>query len=402
MSSKSELKLPWPEMTLHFPAPVQTISESKLGDLWPEFVQAFQGKYSRFASYLMYLSTDFSGGFKVCSVLGANPAENTFNVPFTPPGPPISKEIRNQIWALCQKREWEEVNREEWELLGMSFLLTGELDSFYAWVEMTKKEFGLSEECKKFLTLLGWNFETNLAETNVLNSLVSYVIGDFAKADFSFLAQAVLKEGYWQFSGVLFDAIAKNIWNGREILPFLDFLSGFYADWQNWEKAKFLKVTLGKVPPFSALIRAKKILTPSEFIEYSNHLKLLFRGDFEEPEGDFGYDLAISVDPFFSTLIRFDKEGESYKAELMEELESKPYSYIVNLQYAIVLYRQGDANGFLQYYQNGGRLRYLAVPLYLYARVMENKNEEALANSIFQTLDKLHKTPVFPSELGEI
>lgn len=402
MSSKSELKLPWPEMTLHFPAPVPEISETKLGDLWSEFVQAFHGKYSRFASYLMYVSTDFSGGFKVCSVLGTNPTENTFNVPFSPPGPPISLEIRNKIWAICQRKEWEEVNREEWELLGMSFLLTGEIDSFYAWVEMTKKEFGLTEECKKFLTLLGWNFETQTKEADILDSLVSYANGDFAKADFPLIAQSVLKEGYWQLSGVLFDAIAKNIWTGSQILPFLDFLSGFYSEWQVWEKAKFLKVTLGKVPPFSALIRAKKILSPSEYLEYSNHLKLLFRGDFEEAEGEFGYDLSINLDPFLSTLIRLDKEGDTFKNELKEELETRPYSYISNLKYAIVLYRQGDADGFLKFYQNGGRLRYLAIPLYLYARVLENKNEVALASSIFQTLDKLQKTPSFPRELGEV
>jgi hypothetical protein len=402
MSLQSELKLPWPETTFHFPAPVLTIPTPKLSDLWKQFIPAFQGKYSRFANYLMYLSTDFSGGFKVCSVLSTNPTENTFQVPYTPPGPPLSIEIRNQIWTLSRKKQWEELDREEWEMLGFSFLLTGDLRDFNQWVEMTKTEFGLSDNCQKFLTLLGWYTEKVPRDNSILQALVDYSHGDFVNADFNLIANAVLKEGYWQLSGVLFDALAKGAWSGKQILPFLDFLTGFYSEWQDWEKSKFLKTSLGKVPPFSALKRARKLLNKNDFLEYSKYLISIFRGDWEEPEAEFGYESTIPFDPFMTVLIRYDKEGDSYFREIKEALVASPYSYFVNLQMAILAYRNRDYDKFLEFYEKGGRLRYLPLPLYLYAKVKDLRKEETLADSILKTLERHHKTPIFPSELGEV
>jgi len=385
MSLQSEPKLAWPETKLHFPVPAQVIPETKLVDLWTSFVPAFQGKYSRFTSYLMYLSTDFSGGFKVCSVLGTNPAENTFNVPFNPPGPPVLIDIRNQIWAKSQKKDWEELNREDWELLGFSFLLTGEINEFHKWVKMTDREFGLTDECKKFLFVLGWNSDAGNTNSGILQALVDYSKGEYDHADFEMLANSVLKDGHWQLSGVLVDSISKNAWSGKQTLYFLDFLSGFYSDWQDWEKEKFLNLSLGKVPPFIALKRAKKILNSRDFNGYLNHLKIVFRGSWEEPETEFGYDLRVPYDPFILTLLRYEREGETYFREVLENLKSTPYSYFVNIQLAILYYRTGDYTRFLESYEKGGRLRYLSVPLYFFAKVKESRKEETRADSIFQS-----------------
>ncbi len=402
MSSKSELKLPWPEINLHYQAPTVPGPEINLPDLWNQFLSSFQGKQVRFTNYLMYLSTDFSGGFKVCSVLGPNPVENTFSVPVTLPAPSISKEARDQIWERSQKKEWEELNREDWELLGISFLMTGDLTEFHKWISLTSKEFGLTEDCKKYLTLLGWKFDGLSKNISVLDSLVCYAAGDYKNVDFQAIADAILRDGYSQLSGVLLDCIHKNVWTGDQIFPFLNFLTGFYSEWQEWEQAKFLRITLGKVPPFSALKKAKKILKPAAFLEYSKNLKLLFRGEWEESDLEFGFELHVQMDPFMKTLIRFHKEGEDLAKEIMEKLSNFPYSYIINLQYAVVLYRKGDHTGFLKYYENGGRLRYLPLPLYLYARTSYFRKEVSLADSIFQTLEKLNKTPKFPEELGGV
>ncbi len=416
MSFSTEIKLPWPEIRIHFAKTAETVrpksetipqevwepSPANLGELWVALRSSFQGKHFRFTSYLQYLSTDFSGGFKVCSFLGGNRDKNAFQFPFSPPGPPISKDIRDSIWLLCKKRKWEEVDRENWELLGLTFLLTGDIIDFKAWVEMTKKEFGLSEDCKRFLTILGWEtFETG-KDHSLFSSLVAYSSGRFSDVDFPLLSDSVLKEGFWQFSGVLFDSISKGIWSGDKTLVFWEFLTGFYSDWKDWEKAKFLNVSLGKVPAYQSLRYAKKLLSKTEYPVYAFNLKKVFRGDLEEPEAEFGYDLTIPFDPFSITLIRYDREGESFAKILREDLLKTPYSYYSNLQMSLLAYREGNYDLFLEFYQKGGRLRYLPIPLYFYARAMERKNQPGLANSILSALERMRKLPVFPSELGDL
>ena len=211
-----------------------------------------------------------------------------------------------------------------------------------------------------------------------------------------------MKDGYWQLAGVLIDAIGKANWMGENILPFLDFLSGFYNDWKDWEKAKFLNITLGKVPAYPALKKASKILNKNQFQEYSKHLKYLFRGDFEESERGFGYESNVPIDPFMITLLRFDKEREIYTNELQNQIHLAPYSYILNLRMAIVYFRIGDYHRFMEFYEKGGRLKFLPIPLYLFAKVKESRKEETLANSILIALEKHGRTPNFPVELGEI
>jgi hypothetical protein len=416
MTLQSELKLPWPELSIHFPVlATQTVSETSaekssvepasnidLNKLWERFRSTFHGKYSRFASYLMYLSTDFSGGFKVCSFLGIKSIQNTFQ--FSPGSSALSldAEGRDKIWAFCKRKEWEEIDREDWELLGLSFLLTGDTREFSEWVQMTNVEFGLSDDCKRYLTLLSWESFHVSTEATPLHSLYNYTLGAYEKVDFLLLAGEVLKQGNVQIAGVLLDAIEKGVWHGEEILPFLEFIAGNYDNWKDWEKAKFLNLTLGKLPPFLALKKAKKILPKERFLEYTKSLKLNFRGDFEKQELESGSEVSVRFDPFIVTLIRYDRERDAFRKEIAGLIALSPYSYFLNLQMALVSFKDRDFEGFLNFYEKGGRLRYLPTPLYFYARAQKERKEDAVAESILNTLEKLSKIPVFPKELSEI
>ena len=105
----------------------------------------------------------------------------------------------------------------------------------------------------------------------------------------------------------------------------------------------------------------------------------------------------------FSILnLRFDKEREIYTNELQNQIHLAPYSYILNLRMAIVYFRIGDYHRFMEFYEKGGRLKFLPIPLYLFAKVKESRKEETLANSILIALEKHGRTPNFPVELGEI
>lgn len=411
MSLQTELKLPWPEISLQAPPVTSSEPEEKTvhalqtpvyEDHWGVLRSAFQGKYSRFANYLMYLSTDFSGGFKVCSVLEQNPLQNTFSAPFSPPGPPILPATLESVWTLTRNKVWEELDRDDWELLGFGFLLLRDIDKFREWVEVTKSEFEISPDCHNFLFLLGWEFSTTSNGDPILRSLACYASGDFEKCNFQLISSSVLKDGLWQLSGVLLDSIEKTIWSGDEIFPFLEFISGFFGNWQTWEKVKFLNLTLGKIPAFTALRRAQRLLPKETFLEYYKQVSNLMRGNFEDPADDSGYELSIPFDPFMDTLIRFNEEGEKYAIELEDLLKSAPYSYIYNLQVAILKYRQKDYDGFLKNYELGGRMRYMPIPLYLFARVNSFKENVAIADSIFSSLKKRNMTPIFPHELGDL
>ncbi|BDA78100.1 hypothetical protein LPTSP3_g10300 [Leptospira kobayashii] len=418
MSRNIETQLPWPEIRLHFtkqteekpssstetnePTAVSTLAPVPLDAFWKSLRSSFQGKYNRYINYIQYLSTDFSGGFKVCSFLTQNRTENTFHFPFSPPGPPISLEMRNMIWLVCKRKEWEEVEREDWELLGISFLLTGDITDFKAWVEMTKKEFGLSEDCKRFLTLLGWEEHEPEEDDSILQSLIWYSRGNYESVNYKLIANSVLKEGYWQLSGVLLDSIAKLAWKGEDTLKFLQFLSGFYPEWKDWEKTKFKSIVLGKVPAFVLVRYAKKLLSKNEFSFYLDDIKKIFRGDWEEEEIEFGYNVGFPFDPFLVTLLRFDKEGDRFEKAIQTEISQFPYSYFSNLQVALIRYRKGDFDSFLDFYEKGGRLRFLPIPLYLYARALQRKGEIELAGSILSTLEEMGKTPVFPDEMSDI
>ncbi|WP_411823271.1 LBF_1011 family protein [Leptospira sp. 'Mane'] len=418
MSRNIETQLPWPEIRLHFtkqmeekptlsavadePSLVSTLDPISLDVFWTSLRSSFQGKYNRYISYIQYLSTDFSGGFKVCSFLTQNRNQDTFQFPFSPPGPPISLEMRNMIWLVCKRKEWEEVEREDWELLGISFLLTGDITDFKAWVEMTKKEFGLSEDCKRFLTLLGWEEYESEEDGSILQSLVNYSRGKYEFVDYKLISNAVLKEGYWQLSGVLLDSISKLAWKGKDILKFLQFLSGFYSEWQDWEQAKFKSIVLGKVPAFSLVRYAKKLLPKNDFSFYLDDIKKTFRGDLEEEEVRFGYNVGFPFDPFLVTLLRYDKEKDRFEKTTDEEGFRFPYSYFSNLQIALVQYRKGNLDSFFEFYEKGGRLRFLPIPLYLYARALQKKGETEVADSILLTLEKMGKSPVFPDEMSDI
>ncbi|GBF49788.1 hypothetical protein LPTSP4_13070 [Leptospira ryugenii] len=411
MSQPSQFTLSWPETRLVSPKHSPKVNEPSiskqdqnrpLAELWSEYLETFSGKQSRFAQYLLYLSTDFSGGLKVCSILAGNSKENPFSVVWTPPAPKLNSSLRDEIWRRCLAKEMEEIDRENWETLGFGFLLTGELKSFSDWVEFTEREFGLKDDCIAFLQLLGKKSADLQGSTSVLQVLVDYMQGNFEQVSFESLSRMVLVDGHWQISGILFHAIENGHWTGEPSIRFLQFLSAFFQDWKEWEQAQFLNVVLGKAPAFPLLRKAKQILNPNQYLIFKNKLEIVYRGDWEESDRIFAYDLHLSFDPFINCMMKYKEGGESFLNTLYFESRKKPYSFYLNMQMALVCFMNGEYDSFLHYYSLAGRLKHLPTPLYIYAKVLESRGNETNSNAIFSTLDRLGNTPVFPRELGDI
>ncbi|TGL87917.1 hypothetical protein EHQ68_00720 [Leptospira congkakensis] len=385
MSLQTEYKLQWPEYRIEFHQRPHIPKSATLPELWPSLRAFFSGSQSRFANYLFYLSTDFSGGFSLCSILGENEANNRFRDPQLLSPTPFPKESLAEIWKLCQNREFEEMEREDWELIGFGLLYSGNLLEFRNWVLKTKEFFGQTDDNRRFLYLLGWESSVFPYENSILHMLVEYVRGNSNVLDFKTLTDAVIVDSHWQISGVLFHAIETGWFTGEETFRFWKFLIGFYAEWEDWEKQKFRSVSLGKIPAFPALRYAKRYFPLDTFHSYQVELETNLRGDWTYGDG-FGYELTHQMDPFVETVVRFRSDGESFIDELKNELIKRPYSYFLNLQLAFISFVKKENQNFLDFYKKAGRLKYLPLALNLYWRVLKSNGEEVLAKSIERTL----------------
>lgn len=385
MSLQTEYKLQWPEYRIEFHKSPHIPKKASLTELWPSLRAFFSGNQSRFANYLFYLSTDFSGGFSLCSILGENEVANRFKDPqlFTPTTFPV--ESLDQIWELCQNREFEEMEREDWELVGFGLLYSGKIREFRNWVLKTKEFFGQTDDNRRFLFLLGWESSELPSDNSILHMLVEYVKGNRESLNFKTLTDAVTLDSYWQIAGVLFHAIEMGWFTGEETFRFWKFLIGFYSEWEEWEKQKFCMVSLGKIPAFPALRYAKRYFPFETFFRYRNDLEMALRGDWIE-ENEFGYELTHEMDPFVETVVRFQNDGDSYEEGLKNELVLKPYSYFINLQLASIAFVKKENQKFLNFYKKAGRLKYLPLALNLYWRVLKDTGETVLANTIERSL----------------
>ncbi|MCW7493831.1 hypothetical protein ND861_15065 [Leptospira sp. 2 VSF19] len=385
MSLQTEYKLQWPEYRIEFHPGPHIPKTATLPELWPSLRAFFSGNQSRFANYLYYLSTDFSGGFSLCSILGENETANRFRDPQLVTPSAFPKESLSQIWEICQNRDFEEMERADWELIGFGFLYSGDIREFRNWVMKTKEFFGQTEDNRRFLFLLGWENSELPYENSILHMLVEYVKGNGEVLDFKTLTDAVTLDSHWQISGVLFHAIEIGWFTGEEIFRFWKFIIGFYSEWDNWEKARFRSVSLGKIPAFSALRYAKRYFTDTDFVLYKEELETSLRGDWTYGNG-FGYELTHQMDPFVETVVRFRNEGEGFEDELKKELTLKPYSYFINLQLAFIYFVKKDNDKFLHFYKKAGRLKYLPLALNLYWRVLKQNGDEILGSSIERSL----------------
>lgn len=385
MSLQTEYKLQWPEYRIEFHPGPHIPKKASLNELWPDLRAFFSGNQSRFANYLHYLSTDFSGGFSLCSVLGENEASFRFRDPQLVSPSPFPKETLFQIWELCQNRDFEEMEREDWELLGFGFLYLGEVLEFRNWVLKTKDFFGQTDDNRRFLFLLGWETSEVTFENSILHMLVEYVKGNRDELNFKSLTDAVVLDSYWQISGVLFHAIEVGWFSGEETFRFWKFLIGFYSEWEEWEKQKFRSVSLGKIPASPALRYAKRYFPENTFVFYREELETNLRGDWTYGDG-FGYELTHQMDPFVETVVRFRADNLKFEEELKTELVKRPYSYFINLQLAFINFVKKEHQSFLEYYKKAGRLKYLPLALNLYWRVLKLNGEEVLAKSIERTL----------------
>ncbi|MCW7470198.1 LBF_1011 family protein [Leptospira kanakyensis] len=385
MSLQTEYKLQWPEYRIEFHPRPNIPKTATLPELWPDLRAFFSGSQSRFANYLYYLSTDFSGGFSLCSILGENEANIRFSDPRLISPSPFPKDSLAQIWKLCQNREFEEMEREDWELIGFSFLYLGNVREFRNWVLKTKEFFGQTDDNRRFLFLLGWESSEVPFENSVLHMLVEYVKGNQDVVDFKTLTDAVITSSHWQISGVLFHAIETGWFTGNDTFPFWKFLIGFYEEWEDWEKQKFRSVSLGKIPAFPALRYAKRYFPLDTFHSYQVELETNLRGDWTYGDG-FGYELTHQMDPFVETVVRFRTDKEKFEEELKNELIKRPYSYFINLQLACISFVKKENQNFLDFYKKAGRLKYLPLALNLYWRVLKSNGEEVLSKSIERTL----------------
>ncbi|EOQ97161.1 hypothetical protein LEP1GSC195_2268 [Leptospira wolbachii serovar Codice str. CDC] len=385
MSLQTEYKLQWPEYRIEFHKRPELPKTATLSELWPSLRAFFSGNQSRFANYLYYLSTDFSGGFSLCSFLGENEVANRFRDPQLTTPSPFPSQSLDKIWKLCQNREFEEMEREDWELIGFGLLYSGQIAEFRNWVVKTKEFFGQTDDNRRFLYLLGWEFSELPYENSILHTLVEYVRGNRETLNFKTLTDAVTLDSHWQISGVLFHAIEMGWFNGDETFRFWKFLIGFYEEWEDWEKQKFRSVSLGKIPAFPALRYAKRYFSEETFLSYREDLETSLHGDWTVNNG-FGYELSHEMDPFVETVVRFRNEGIRYEDDLKNELLLKPYSYFVNLQLASIAFVKKENDKFLSFYKKAGRLKYLPLALNLYFRVLKVTGDEILGSSIERTL----------------
>lgn len=385
MSLQTEYKLQWPEYRIEFHKSPHIPKKASLSELWPSLRAFFSGNQSRFANYLFYLSTDFSGGFSLCSILGENGVANRFRDPqlITPSAFPM--ESLDQIWELCQNRDFEEMEREDWELVGFGLLYSGKITEFRNWVLKTREFFGQTDDNRRFLFLLGWESTDIPYENSILHMLVEYVKGNRDVINFKTLTDAVTLDSHWQISGVLFHAIEMGWYFGEDTFRFWKFLIGFYGEWEEWEKQKFHLVSLGKIPAFPALRYAKRYFPEETFLRYREELEINLRGDWIYGNG-FGYELSHEIDPFVETVVRFQSDGIHYEDELKKELVIRPYSYFINLQLASIAFVKKENDKFLSFYKKAGRLKYLPLALNMYWRVLKNTGEEILGSSIERTL----------------
>ncbi|MDF3818284.1 hypothetical protein P3G55_00145 [Leptospira sp. 96542] len=387
MSLQTEIKLPWPEIRLEY-FPTRTVPQPiPLDELWPELRKFFSGEQVRFANYLFYLSTDFSGGINLCSVMGENISAGPFRDPVLKKPSEFPEETLLSIWEQCSGKKFDELDREDLELVGFGFLYTSQIDLFGKWVEFTKFNFGLTDDCKRFLHLLGWEKNTVPKEHNTLHLLVELQNGNFQNVDFVSLVNSVVNESHWQLSGIIFDLITKGIYSDPSSFVFWKFLVGFFDEWKDWEKQKFLSVALGKIPAFSLVRYAKKYISNSEFPDYLMEIETVYRGEWQE-ETEFGYELKFNIDPLRETMERYNADGDLFFNELKSNLKLKPYSYFINLQLALVHYAKKEDQTFLDYYKKSGKLQYLPLSLTLYANVLNRMDKKDLAQMIEKTLSK--------------
>ncbi|TGL45172.1 LBF_1011 family protein [Leptospira perdikensis] len=385
MSLQTEYKLQWPEYHIEFHKTPHLPKTATLSELWPDLRAFFSGNQSRFANYLFYLSTDFSGGFSLCSVLGENEVANRFRDPQLTAPSTFPSQSLDQIWKLCQNREFEEMEREDWELVGFGLLYAGKILEFRNWVLKTKEFFGQTDDNRRFLFLLGWESSELPYDNSILHMLVEYIKGNKENLDFKTLTNAVTVDSHWQISGVLFHTIEMGWFIGDETFRFWKFFIGFYAEWEEWEKQKFRFVSMGKIPAFPALRYAKRYFPEETFLHYREELETNLRGDWTHGYG-FGYELSHEMDPFVETVVRFRNDGLRYEEELKAELILRPYSYFINLQLATIAFVKKENDKFLNFYKKAGRLKYLPLALNLYWRVLKTNGEDVLAHSIERTL----------------
>ncbi|PJZ44820.1 LBF_1011 family protein [Leptospira brenneri] len=395
MSLQTEYKLQWPEYRIEFHPRPHTPKKASLSDLWPELRAFFSGNQSRFANYLFYLSTDFSGGFSLCSILGENEAANRFRDPQLVSPSSFPRQSFDQIWELCQNREFEEMEREDWELIGFGLLYLGETVQFRNWVLKTKEFFGQTDDNRRFLFLLGWETSEIPFENSILHMLVEYAKGNKDFVQFKTLADSVILDSHWQIVGVLFHAMETGWFVGEDTFRVWKFLIGFYDEWEDWEKQKFRLVSLGKIPAFSALRYAKRYFPEETFLHYREELETSLRGDWVHESG-FGYELTHQMDPFIETVVRFRNEGEGYENELKNELLIRPYSYFINLQLASICFVKKENHQFLNFYKKSGRLKYLPLALNLYWRVLKATGDEILSHSIERSLSAMKESTNLP------
>lgn len=395
MSLQTEYKLRWPEYRIEFHPTEETPKKVSLPELWPNLRAFFSGNQSRFANYLFYLSTDFSGGFSLCSVLGENDANFRFHDPVLQSPTTFPKECLDSIWKLCQNREFEEMEREDWELIGFGLLYLGNIPEFRRWVLITKEFFGQSDDNKRFLALLGWERSEIQFENSILHMLVEYANGRFEKIDFKTLVDSLLLESHWQLAGVLFHAIELGLLAEKDSFRIWKFMIGFFDEWETWEKEKFLYVSLGKLPPFYALRYAKRYLTKDSFAKYQSDLETELRGDWMSGN-TFGYELTHSMNPCVDTVVRFQREGKNFEEELKADYSLKPYSYLLPLQLACIQFVKKEYDSFLTYYQKCGRLKHLPMILNLYWRVLLEKGDKQLSSAIKRSLENGNESITLP------
>lgn len=378
MSSQTEMKLSWPEIRLeYFPQKEETSQES----IWSELRSFFQGSGERFANYLTYISTDFYGGINLCSILGENSEKATFHEPLlVSPGEfPIS--ALDSIWEKCKKHEFEELDREDFELLGFAFLYNGRVEDFTGWVILSEKTFGLTDDSKRFLNAIGWRKDSIPYSDTALHALVEFSNGSISEQEIEILIESLFQKGFWQVGGVLFALIQRNLLAGEKSFRVWKFLLGLYSEFLQWEKEYFLDVSIGKLPPFYALRQAKKYLTNEEFLSYKEKLSVSLRGEWKQSE-TLGYDLNLQLDPLLEIINGYEAGGEEFFQQLLVKQKQMPYSFIANLLLATIYFRKKEDSVFLTHYEKAGRLKYLPIPLFFYARVLHRTGKSDLAESI--------------------
>lgn len=378
MSLQTENKLPWPEIRMEF---FPTPEKETIATLWPDIRRFFSGKQGRFANYMVYLSTDLYGGFNLCSILRENKGESTFQDPVlvSPSEFPIVS--LEKIWEICKNKEFEEMDREDWELLGYSFLFLGKFEDFGQWILLTEQYFSLSDDCLYLLNLVGWKSNFISQNNSVLCALAEYTIGNYKEENINLIVGALFNNGYWQVAGVLFSLIEKNILQGELSFRVWKFLIGLYSEFKDWEKEYFLQVSLGKIPAFSALRYAKKYLSSEEYLKYKSKLEQTYRGEWKA-DSEFGYNMEVELDPLFEIMNGYDAGGEDFFQQLIAKQKVMPYSYFANIMIAVVYFRKKEYNHFLEHYNLSGRLKYLPLPLSLYAKVQKHLGNHEIAEEI--------------------